>query len=68
MVNIAPTLFSELEPRASIIDVNGGLEAHLVAGPFKDQASAQRRCNQIRQRIITPCSPVTFAGRVLNRN
>ncbi len=68
MVDFAPSLFTALEPRASIVDVDNGIEAHLIAGPFDDKQGAQQRCNDILQRINTQCSPVRFVGRALNVN
>ncbi len=65
MVNAAPTLFSKLEARASIVEVDSRIEAHLIAGPVADFATAHKLCSKIRQRVNTNCSPTKFSGRPL---
>ncbi len=65
LARAAPVLFSSLQPRATIIDTQQGMEAHLIAGPIKSVAIAERLCAKIRLRIETTCTPANFTGKVL---
>lgn len=65
LVNAAPTLFADLSARASIVEHETSIEAHLVAGPLKDVQAAQALCEKIRQRVNTTCQPTNFTGRKL---
>ncbi len=65
LVNAAPTLFDKLTARASIVEHESSIKAHLVAGPLKDVQAAKRLCERIQLRINTTCQPTKFIGRTL---
>ncbi len=65
LVNAAPTLFEKLTARASIVEHESSIEAHLVAGPLKDVKAAKLLCERIQLRINTTCQPTKFTGRTL---
>lgn len=67
LVNAAPPLFLTLKPRASIVEIDGGIEARLLAGPIADFESALQLCAKLRQRVTTECKPAIYTGRLLKQ-
>jgi hypothetical protein len=65
MVNAAPTLFAELSARASIVEHETSIEAHLVVGPLENVKAAELLCRKIQSRVNTPCTPANYTGRKL---
>ena len=65
MVNAAPTLFADLSARASIVEHESSIEAHLVVGPLENVTAAELLCKKIRSRVNTPCAPANYTGRKL---
>ena len=65
MVNAAPTLFADLSARASIIEHESSIEAHLVVGPVKNVRAARLLCKKIQSRVNTSCAPANYTGRKL---
>ncbi len=65
MSNAAPTLFADLSARASIIEHEASIEAHLVVGPLENVKAAELLCRKIQSRVNTPCAPANYTGRKL---
>lgn len=65
MVNAAPTLFADLSARASIVEHETSIEAHLVVGPLVNVKAAELLCKKIQSRVNTPCAPANYTGRKL---
>ena len=65
MVNAAPTLFADLSARASIVEHESSIEAHLVVGPLENVKAAELLCRKIQSRVNTPCAPANYTGRKL---
>lgn len=65
LVNAAPTLFTELSARASIVEHESSIEAHLVVGPLENVEAAELLCKKIQSRVNTPCAPANYTGRKL---
>ncbi len=65
LVNAAPTLFADLSARASIVEHDSSIEAHLVVGPLENVKAAELLCRKIQSRVNTPCAPTNYTGRKL---
>ncbi|MDD9910658.1 MAG: hypothetical protein OXR62_13335 [Ahrensia sp.] len=58
----APDLFSNLAPLVSLHEVNGRLEARLIAGPFDDADDLSRFCRSMRLQLTMDCAKSAYSG------
>ena len=61
----APDLFDGLQAKGGIRETANGLQARLVAGPFKSRQLALNACQELKSKVKTECYPADFAGQFL---
>lgn len=59
--------FNSLEPRAVLSETINGLQAKLLIGPFKDEASAGEACEVLILSDGTVCNTQIFEGELIAR-
>lgn len=65
--NNAELSFDRLEPRATLVDTDTGLQARLLVGPFGQAGEAETFCANIALPAEITCAPVPFAGELIAR-
>lgn len=59
--------FDRLEPHATLVETDKGLEARLLVGPFASQAEAEAACATLALPQGVTCSAVMFDGERIAR-